>query len=1050
MARTRFAAQFLPGLLLVLSLAASDLSGARAAGQRVTAPAPPGPPSGYVGSAACKGCHTHVYDAWRATRHSYSILTAAEARRAGYPLPRARRGGEMPSIRSWDDVSYVVGGRQRIAYADRAGRVLDSGYHHRVATWDAFPAKTMADCVRCHFTGFDAGPLHPGNAIVPGRWSELNIGCEACHGPGARHMETYDRKDIVADPSPRVCGQCHTMAGKVLPRDDLHDTHALVQIWNRDAHVTGVRFNSHNAFCSRCHSPYQGYFVEAAEGARSRVFTEEKQNVTCIACHNPHELTNRRYRRQAVSLDPPLPPRLHVHTGTDRDFTTTDFREFTTTEATCVQCHRGADRIDLDHAHATCTDCHNTFHRNRSLESRAFHDPNRPRLSCRPCHRDADHLMAILFGDPDFLRPKNIHNLRTLPSEVSTKYGFTYPGLPFQRLTPLPRESGITGSVARLVVSPPSTATPAAPAATAARGAGGSKAGSRASDGARGLLAGARHRALAHDDEVRALQGALSEEPDSIARYLELAVAYVQRNEYAGARAVIELAARIDSSRILFELPLDGGSPAGAGDRDAPPRSIAEALLPPALTPGAEAIRLWLEAWLEMRVGRFAEGAGSLGAARRLDSKSAGLAFHLGLAELGKREYAAAAEALQSALKAEPGHHGARVALGVVHMKRSRFAQAEKELERAVTGDPRDPIARYLLGRGYLRQRNAAKAVEALRAAVAADPDFLDAWFALARAHQLAGLPGSAADAYREIIRRRPGQFEPHYQLGNLLKLLSDNVAFQLQGDGEKAPPSGASPRLWRQYLSGLQRRSAEYRELALAEFALALSIRPSDLDAIRQVCEIYRRSGKLSEALECFEWLAQRQPEQWIHRYRAGTILVQLERYEDARRRLHQALTLGPTQGDIYLALGLAQVRGGRLVDAIETFERGTVFEPFNPALYTNLGAAYAQRGEFGPARKALRRALELATFPLPRVHLAWTNLALLELREGARSEAMKSLRNALHAFPDYAYARTLLEAARQPIPELRLDGGRRPEFVLNDLLEIFGEVTTVAFDNE
>ena len=133
----------------------------------------------------------------------------------------------------------------------------------------------MSDCVPCHFTGAGAGPSHPEDPALADRFSEPNVGCEACHGPGAKHSDSLEAEDIVVDASSRVCGSCHTSAGKILPQDDLHDTHDLVQNWNRDPHVLGVRFRSHNAFCSDCHSPYErGAFTERKEGAATRVFSE--------------------------------------------------------------------------------------------------------------------------------------------------------------------------------------------------------------------------------------------------------------------------------------------------------------------------------------------------------------------------------------------------------------------------------------------------------------------------------------------------------------------------------------------------------------------------------------------------------------------------------------------------------------------------------------------------------------------------------------------------------------------------------------------------------
>ena len=67
--------------------------------------------------------------------------------------------------------------------------------------------------------------------------------------------------------------------------DDRQDTHDLVQVWNHDRHITGTQFQSHNAFCARCHSPYLGNFLPATQSIEERVFAEDKQRITCIGCH---------------------------------------------------------------------------------------------------------------------------------------------------------------------------------------------------------------------------------------------------------------------------------------------------------------------------------------------------------------------------------------------------------------------------------------------------------------------------------------------------------------------------------------------------------------------------------------------------------------------------------------------------------------------------------------------------------------------------------------------------------------------------------------------
>ena len=62
------------------------------------------PNGGYIGSEACTECHSDIYEAWRSTRHSYSILTAVDAKRADYPLPH-KHDVQTPHNRDWETTS---------------------------------------------------------------------------------------------------------------------------------------------------------------------------------------------------------------------------------------------------------------------------------------------------------------------------------------------------------------------------------------------------------------------------------------------------------------------------------------------------------------------------------------------------------------------------------------------------------------------------------------------------------------------------------------------------------------------------------------------------------------------------------------------------------------------------------------------------------------------------------------------------------------------------------------------------------------------------------
>ena len=560
-------------------------------------------------------------------------------------------------------------------------------------------------------------------------------------------------------------------------------------------------------------------------------------------------------------------------------------------------------------------------------------------------------------------------------------------------------------------------------------------------------------RALAGDPSVQRAERALADQPWNIARYLDLAWFYALQQEDAAARAVLRQAAGRDPTRTLLQLdlafvPRDGpdGQRADDGPRLAVPwRDTERTLL--AAVEDDEVLQAWVHGLVQIETGRFDEAEDTF--VRLVGRDAIGHPrFQLAVAQLGRRAWDTAVETLEAMLTEHPDDTAVRTALATVFLERRQFARARTELDRTIAVAGHDALAHYLLGLGLL-ERDPLQAVEALRAAVAEDPSVRPWRFALARASRLAGLTAAAVQVYRDLIQERPDDFEAHVQLGSVFKLLGDVSRFRRQSIEEGASPlsvAGARGAL----LEALDRQAADYRRQAMAELATALSIEPLDSRAVRQVAEIYRTAGRLDHAVQAFEWLARRDPTQWITLYRLGTVLIELGRADEAIDVLRRAVELAPAQGDTYVALGLAYQKAGRRRDAIAAFETGTIYEPFNPALYTNLGALYAYRGDHDRATRYLRRTIELGTFPLPRVHLAYTNLALLHLAAGRSSDATEALETALHVFPDYPPARELLDRLASGGGTASLRADWRDRLVFNEMLEIFGEVTTVAFEDD
>jgi predicted CXXCH cytochrome family protein len=185
----------------------------------------------YIGSAACQRCHADEYRQWHESFHVQMTKPVSEARILGdfsrdSRLAQHGRGYSMetrdgryfisvshrgrPAERF--EVHYALGARRVQGYlsklADGRIYVLPVFWHQAQQRWFDWKEITPVpdtdedlrqiwniNCFNCHATNlsknFDLATRTYGTA-----WSEMGVGCEACHGPGRAHaslMESWER-----------------------------------------------------------------------------------------------------------------------------------------------------------------------------------------------------------------------------------------------------------------------------------------------------------------------------------------------------------------------------------------------------------------------------------------------------------------------------------------------------------------------------------------------------------------------------------------------------------------------------------------------------------------------------------------------------------------------------------------------------------------------------------------------------------------------------------------------------------------------------------------
>ena len=190
-------------------------------------------------------------------------------------------------------------------------------------------------CAGCHQTGLavQADTASYGGTsvkeVVTG-YVELNIGCEACHGPGAAHAASHDPADIVnpgrftgvegIKRANEVCGSCHSrgssiaLSGMSLEMEApallsgstvipfLPGNNLLNDLGVSGAYVTlttSAFWGSANFAASDVNSKFPLYtasknhhqqYMDIGQGPHA---ADKPYDVPCFGCHSPHSSANR-------------------------------------------------------------------------------------------------------------------------------------------------------------------------------------------------------------------------------------------------------------------------------------------------------------------------------------------------------------------------------------------------------------------------------------------------------------------------------------------------------------------------------------------------------------------------------------------------------------------------------------------------------------------------------------------------------------------------------------------------------------------------------------
>jgi len=165
-------------------------------------------------------------------------------------------------------------------------------------------------CVDCHADIVRRFPGSPHARVYFQKTATGDqTGCESCHGPGSKHIESGEHKFIInPGKDPASCFQCHL---EVQAEFNLPQHHPVIEgkmncVQCHDPHggdifkpAGGLAMARLNENCAQCHR----------EQTRPVVFEHEAMREGCTTCHNPHGSIN---RKMLVESDSNLCLRCHA------------------------------------------------------------------------------------------------------------------------------------------------------------------------------------------------------------------------------------------------------------------------------------------------------------------------------------------------------------------------------------------------------------------------------------------------------------------------------------------------------------------------------------------------------------------------------------------------------------------------------------------------------------------------------------------------------------------------------------------------------------------
>jgi tetratricopeptide (TPR) repeat protein len=345
--------------------------------------------STFVGSAQCRDCHNREYDSWEGSHHDLAMDVANDTTVLGdfndteftlhgitsrfykkdgkFFVHTNGPGGVMGDFEITHTFGWFPLQQYLIPFPGGRLQTLHIAWDSRDNKWFRVPPEEPVDpddwlywtnaaqnwngmCAQCHSTNLEKN-YDPETDSYNTTWSDIDVGCEACHGPGSDHVEWAEMSEMARPEASNFlltqktsgissrelveqCAPCHSRRGAMgdyqhtetdlldnflpsLLNDGLYfaDGQIMDEVYVYGSFIQSKMYR-HDVRCSDCHDVHSIELVK--EG-----------NELCLQCHRgaQYDTAEHHFHKQENEAGDPITSAegevlFEVGTG-----------------AQCVQCH---------------------------------------------------------------------------------------------------------------------------------------------------------------------------------------------------------------------------------------------------------------------------------------------------------------------------------------------------------------------------------------------------------------------------------------------------------------------------------------------------------------------------------------------------------------------------------------------------------------------------------------------------------------------------------------------------------------------------------------